>query len=91
MTRKFKIGDRVLLKGHWEFPDGTIGTISVPGQSQLNLANPGEWNGHLRTVKGRKGPILFYFVNFDQPADDGSGDGPYFAAEIDADSLLPHD
>lgn len=28
-----------------------------------------------------------YFVVFDEPTDDGSGDGPYRGAEIDEESL----
>jgi len=34
-------------------------------------------------VKGVAGPIIFYFVRFDSPQDDGSGDGPYKVSEID--------
>lgn len=83
----FEVGDRVRVEGHWEFPDGTTGTVIAPESFQLRLAAPGEWHGHCRTVVGRKGPIDFYFVRFDQPTDDGSGDGPYWASEIEADCL----
>jgi len=60
----------------------------MPLEAVKALAKPGEWKGHRRTVQALKGLILFYFVQFDEPIDDGSGDGPYFAAEIDESSLL---
>lgn len=88
--KDFAIGDRVRTVGHYEWPDGTAGTIAPPQEVNLGLAKPGEWQGHRRTVQGRVRPILFYFVVFvvfDQPTDDGSGDGPYYAAEVDADYL----
>ncbi len=88
MSKQFNIGDRVVLKGHSEFPDGTTGTVSVPPQSLMDLAEPAEWKEHHRTVQALKGPILFYFVEFDEPTDDGSGDGPYAAASIDENSLF---
>jgi hypothetical protein len=86
---KFKVGDRVRIIGHWEFPDGVVGTISPPEPAQQELATPGEWQGHRRTTPGRKGPIEFYFVRFDRPTDDGSGDGPYVAGEIESECLEP--
>lgn len=85
--QRFEPGDRVRVVGHWEFPDGTPGTVAAPEQFQLELAAPGEWRGHCRTVVGRKGPIVFYFIKFDRPTDDGSGDGPYWGAEIEAECL----
>jgi hypothetical protein len=89
MAHGFEIGDRVVVKNHCEFPDGTVGTITYPAEFLL-LASPGEWKGHCRTVLGRKAPIVFYFVQFDRMTDDGSGDGPYSGGEIDAESLFPY-
>jgi hypothetical protein len=83
----FEIGDCVCVVGHWEFPDDTSGIVVVPEPFQLGLAEPGEWRGHRRTVASRIGPRVFYFVRFDRPTDDGSGDGPYLGAEIEADCL----
>lgn len=91
MIHKFEIGDRVRIEGHWEFPNGIIGTVVMPSEFQLNLAELGEWSDHRRTVLGRKGSILFYFIQFDQPVDDGSGDGSYIGAEIEAECLHPYD
>jgi len=68
-------GQRVRIVGHWEFADGIPGTV----------------DGHGHTVQALKGPILCYFIIFDKPADDGSDDGPYKGAMIEADYLEPTD
>jgi len=85
----FAVGQRVRIVGHWEFTDGIVGTISLPEAFQLDLAEVGEWQGHRRIVRGPHGSIVFYYVRFDQPADDGSGDGPYAGAEIEGKCLAP--
>jgi hypothetical protein len=38
-----------------------------------------------------RGTLTFYWVRFDEAHDDGSGDGPYIEAEIDASFLEPVD
>jgi hypothetical protein len=86
---RFDVGDRVLIRGHWEFPDGTTGTVSAPEPFLLELSGPGEWVGHVRTFRGAKGPVTTYYVRFDHPTDDGSGDGPYSGGEIEAECLVP--
>lgn len=84
----FDIGDRVVIQGNWEFPDGTTGVIAEPEPFMVRLVADSEpWIGHRRIVQSRKGPIVFYYVEFDKPTDDGSGDGPYRGGEIDAPSL----
>lgn len=60
MVNQFEIGKRIVIKGHWEFPNGITGTIVEPTPFQLSLASPGEWKGHIRKVKGRKN--YFYFI-----------------------------
>ena len=67
----FREGDRVELKGHWEFEDGICGTV---------------W-GKPSTQQSLQGPQIIHFVEFDEPHDDGSGDGPYSGAYIEADCL----
>lgn len=83
----FEVRDRVRLAGHWEFPDGTIGTISEPDPFIVELSGPGEWQGHRRIHAGRDRMLTTYFVRFDTPTDDGSGDGPYSAGEIEEESM----
>ncbi|MCA9165764.1 MAG: hypothetical protein KDA62_22405 [Planctomycetales bacterium] len=82
-----EIGDRVTLKGHWEFPDGTIGTIAHPPDFVIGVCGAGEWQGHRRIHSCRKGMMTSYYVVFDTPADDGSGHGPYLGGEIDESSI----
>jgi hypothetical protein len=86
----FELDDRIRIVNHWEFADGIIGTVAPPEPFQLELAAPGEWQGHRRFHRGRKGPIISSFIWFDEPADDGSGDGPYTGAEIEAECLEPY-
>jgi len=38
----FRPGDRVILKGHWEFEDGIVGTVAEPPEAMLELSGPGE-------------------------------------------------
>jgi hypothetical protein len=85
--RFFQPGERVILNGHWEFEDGIVGTVVMPDDAAIELSEPGEWQGCRRIHPGRRGPITSYLVKFDEPQDDGSGDGPYWAAEIDAEGL----
>jgi hypothetical protein len=85
---RFEVGDRVLIRGHWEFPDGTTGTVAAPEPFLRELAGPGEWEGHVRTSRGAKGPVTTYFVRFDRAMDDGSGNGPYAGGEIEAECLV---
>lgn len=82
-----EIGDRVKLKGHWEFPDGTIGTIAQPPDFVVGLCEEGEWQEHRRIHSCRTGMMTSYYVVFDTPTDDGSGDGPYLGGEIDESSI----
>lgn len=89
LVHEFAPGDRVVVTGHWEFPDGTLGVIVEPPPYLTSLAGPGEWSGHQRKHAARKGTIVSYFVRFDTATDDGSGDGPYGGGEIEADALRP--
>ncbi len=85
--RGFEVGDRVRIVGHHEWPDGTTGTIALPEEFSLELAKPGEWLGHRRTVMGRRKLIVSFYLEFDRPTDDGSGDGPYPGAEVESQYL----
>ena len=60
---------RIALTYHWA--QGARGTIV-------------SHRGSPRTVEALGGPILFYWVWFDEAQHDADGDGPYVSAEIDA-------
>jgi hypothetical protein len=83
----YRSGDRVILAGHWEFEDGIVGTVTDHPSSVRQETGADGWEGCRRVIRGRRGPIVTYWVVFDEPHDDGSGDGPYRAAEIDEDAL----
>jgi len=83
------IGDRVRVVGHAEWQEGVIGVVAPPEPFQVSLAKLGEWQRCRRVVQGRTRPIIFYFILFDEPQDDGSGDGPYRGGEIDETYLEP--
>jgi hypothetical protein len=83
----FQTGDRVELQGHPEFADGIVGTLTIPPDAIYQLCPPHEWDGCRRTFRCTTGRFVSYFVRFDEPHDDGSGDGPYGGAEIEAEYL----
>lgn len=78
---------RILGGGLW--PDGIAGTVRMPDPFLPELAGPGEWEGCQRTVKSEKGWHVFYYVEFDEPHDDGSGHGPYQSSEVEIEHLEP--
>ena len=80
-------GDRVILSGHWGFEVGIVGTVANPPEAIVELSGEGEWTGCRRVSPGRNGPMTTYYIMFDEPHNDGSGDGPYAGAEIDEVSL----
>jgi hypothetical protein len=79
---RFKAGDRVEVYGHHSFADGIAGTITPPPSVIVELCPPGEWDGPRRTFTTQDAKLVSYYVQFDEPHDDGSGDGPYRGAEI---------
>lgn len=84
----FKMGDRVQVRGHWNWPCDCTGVVCLPPEFGRELvADEAPWSGVSRTVKGRKGPIEFIWVNFDEPQKDGDGDGPYWGGEVEAEYL----
>ncbi len=85
---KFNIGDKVYVKGNWNFPNDCKGTISYPPEDAVQLVedqNP--WEGIHRFVQGRKARIEFFWVKFDEPQMDGDGDGPYLEGEVEAECI----
>jgi len=74
----------------YNWAKGAKGTVQVPPDSVQELvADQFPWQGCCRFVKGRRGFIRFYWVEFDEPQIDPDGDGPYSATEIEADMLEP--
>ena len=69
--REFEQGDPVELRGHWGFEDDVTGTV---------------W-GPLKVVNTLQGPKDTYFVEFEEPRDARSGDGPYRGAWIGSDCI----
>jgi hypothetical protein len=75
---------RISTNHHWA--QGCTATIAAPPDGVRALV---AWTGCHRRVVTPKGIYVFYWVAFDTAQDDGSGDGPYREAEIDADYLEP--
>ena len=70
---------RIRPGSHW--PAGATGVVS----GDLEIPLPAEvvhWPDGARVVPTTHGPERYYFVWFDSPQDDGSGDGPYRGGEI---------
>lgn len=77
-------GTRVKVLPHWNWPTECTGVITAPPEyAQRLVADEEGWRGLHRTVQGRKGPIIFVWVTFDTPQNDGDGDGPYSGGEVE--------
>lgn len=85
----FPIGARVVVHGHWEFPDGTTGTIAEVPEGVHDVRNSTERNFLFYEERTRHGVDVVQWVVFDEPTDDGTGDGPYRAGGIATANLLP--
>jgi len=84
----FHLGQRVrVLPTAWEFGDA-VGTVSIPPPGINDIASQ-IWGSHMQVEKRKNGFAQVYWVQFDQPEDDGSGDGPYLGAGIDETDLEP--
>ena len=85
---KLKLGDKVSVKGNWNFPEDCKGEIANPPEAAKQLvADSEKWDGVHRFVKERKGLIEYYWVRFEKPQKDSDGDGPYKEGEIEAENL----
>ncbi|QTV16004.1 hypothetical protein J9321_23045 [Pseudomonas fluorescens] len=85
---KFKDGDRVKIKPHPWWPNGGVGVISLPPEF-VKEALDGEvaLTSTQRTIAGKERVITSAWVNFDEPAMDCSGDGPYIGGEVSIEYL----
>ena len=79
------LGARVRISDKYHWAQGATGTVAAPPAHVRELAP--DWIDHRRPLSSPKGHRVFYWIVFDEPHDDGSGDGPYSEAEIDADYL----
>ena len=87
-THKFGIGDKVRISNESHWAKDALGTISeLPRfiQQTVKDESSGQVSHHL--VKGTKGMLKFYWVNFDEPQFDADGDGPYKGGEIKEEML----
>ena len=73
LGRTFLAGDRVVVSPDYHWAKGATATMSH--------------NAGVRNT--RSGPVQFYVVTFNDPQDDGTGDGPYDMATIDSRFLAP--
>ena len=85
MAKEFLIGDRVEVSMNYHWAKGQLATIAEPPTPVVDMVDG--WQGPWRIVEGVKGPLKFYWVEFDEPQRDADGDGPYFGAEIDSEYL----
>ena len=93
MRLPFPIGTRVQIRGHGGFPDGTKGTVAsvhpviVENSSGPDVPRVTDAAVEAMARQGNNRKVVSQFVRFDSPTDDGSGDGPYVAAEVMIDYL----
>lgn len=80
---ELKPGDRVHVKGHWNWPRDCSGVVSHPPPFAQSLAGKHPWRGHIRTVPGKAGIISSVWIVFDEPQRDGDDDGPYRGGEVE--------
>jgi hypothetical protein len=84
-TKTFNAGDRIRIAETYHWAQGALGTIQPPPAAVRNFA-PG-WTGIRREMIIPSGKRYCYWVVFDEPHDDGSGDGPYHEAEVPVEHL----
>lgn len=84
----FRLHQHVRVRfGRYAFA-GVTGVICNAPESLCEM-DQDTWLGPFKYQKRRKGTVIVYWVEFDEPADDGSGDGPYKAAGIEEEWLEP--
>ncbi len=95
-TDIFPFGSRVRTQGHWEWPDGTEGVV-VPWPHAVqelvgSSADPSIPSDLARATRTQDGELNYtQWVAFDEPTDDGSGDGPYVGGEVEVACLVAVD
>jgi hypothetical protein len=83
---KFSDGYRVLITNSHDWGSGGTGTVRSPHKAVINRT--GDWiDGVARVERGIDGPTLVYWVDFDEPLDDRSEDGPYSSGSVEESAL----
>ena len=82
MQMDFSTKDRVRISPDYHWAKNVVGTICDPPESVVRLTS--DWKGCRRAVESKRGPLTFYWVEFDSPQFDADQDGPYAAGEIDS-------
>jgi hypothetical protein len=83
----YKSGQRVTVSRDYRWAKSALATIKDYPSAAAELFENAQ--GCHRWVMGVKGPVLFYYVEFDVPQIDSDGDGPYKGGEIPYDFLVP--
>jgi hypothetical protein len=84
----FQVNERVRVnESRWAF-GGVMGTVVNPPDWMAQL-DPEPWNGNHQFKRRKDGVVVLYWIDFDVPTDDGSGDGPYTSAAIEEENLIP--
>ena len=80
---RYNVGDRVRVSKEFTWAQGATGTIGLPFEGVDDiLAGDVPFEGCRRVTRGRKGPVVSYWIIFDEPHFDEDGDGPFPAAEL---------
>ncbi len=83
----YPLGTRVRINDHGGFPDGLTGTIAEVPQFVRMMRDYKDPSPLYYEEKRPKGHAVIQGVEFDEPTDDGSGDGPYRATGVPLDHL----
>ncbi len=87
-TKTFSLNQKVKVSLNHFWAKGQFGIISKVPREVKELSSGWE-DDYSKKVKTTAGDKLFYWVVFDSPQVDASGDGPYKEAEIELQFLEP--
>ena len=85
---KLSEGDKVRIIPHVFWPDGGTGVVALPNAAVRSaLADKADFDSTQRAVHGESVSATLVWVKFDQPIQDGEGDGPYPEGEVEIEYL----
>ena len=85
MNERFYIGNRVIISEKYHWAKNAIGEI-VPPPNYIVEISAG-WGSNFREVQSLDGKRLFYWIKFDVPQIDTTGNDLYHEAEISSNYL----